>query len=392
MFINKLILLIIINLINKQVYGDPLKIDLYHLQHDYTEEKLIKYNEAIHNSNPGYDTVVLYKFLNAEYYGEIGIGYPKQTFNVIFDSSWSDTFVPSQQCGLTEWVCMMHKRYDHTKSSTYKENGASYERADNEMSLKGFLSVDDFHLAHLKVANQTFIEMTHLSLKPFGTFKADGIVGLGFESLAIDGTKPFFYNMINQGLVKEKIFTFYMNIDETTNKAGRLILGGTERSHVKGNLTFLPVNSKYYWSIKLDRMIIQTTDKSKKTYKFCDNGCSVIMDTSVNTISGPADIIKNINNILGAKEIIPTWPYKSMVNCRAFSKLPHVTFVFDGRNFTIESKYYIQHLTYMGMQICLSPFVTSPLNTWEIGGAFLMQFYTEFDIDKQQIAIGETLL
>lgn len=191
---------------------------------------------------------------------------------------------------------VMHTRYDHTKSSTYKTNGAPFERADSEMSLKGFLSVDDFHvskietiwinyfnisifliqLAHLKVANQTFIEMTHLSLKPFGAVKADGVVGLGFDSLATEGAKPFFYNMINQNIVKENIFTFYMNMyrwykriiilfifnfvnfilffsDETTNKAGRLILGGTERSHVKGNLTFLPVVSKDYWSVSLDR-------------------------------------------------------------------------------------------------------------------------------------------
>lgn len=60
-------------------------------------------------------------------------------------------------------------------------------------------------------------------------------------------------------------------------------------------------------------MIIQTTDKSKKTYTFCDNGCNVMMDTSANTISGPAEVVKSINNILGAKEILPTWPYKSMV-------------------------------------------------------------------------------
>ncbi|KAF7992127.1 hypothetical protein HCN44_001452 [Aphidius gifuensis] len=392
MFINNFLLLIITTSIIHHVICDPLKIDLYNLQHDYTEEKLIKYDEVLHASNPGYDTVVLYKFLNAEYYGEIGIGYPKQTFKVIFDTTWADTFVPSQQCGFTEWACMMHTRYDHTKSSTYRANGATFERADSEMSLKGFLSVDDFHLAHLKVVNQTFIEMTHLSLKPFGATKADGIVGLGFDSLAVKGAKPFFYNMINQNIVKENIFTFYMNIDETTNKAGRLILGGTERSHVKGNLTFLPVTSKDYWSVSLDRMIIQTTDKSKTTYTFCDNGCSVMMDTSANTISGPAEVVKKINNILGAKEILPTWPYKSMVDCRGFSKLPHVTFVFAGRNFTIESKYYVQHLTYMGMQICLSPFVISPQNYWEIGGAFLMQFYTEFNIDKRTIAIGETLM
>lgn len=47
-------------------------------------------------------------------------------------------------------------------------------------------------------------------------------------------------------------------------------------------------------------------------------------------------------------------------------------------------------LVYYGMQLCLSPFIpdTSGLGYWEIGGAFLMQFYAEFYLNGT-IALGQ---
>ncbi|XP_063995750.1 lysosomal aspartic protease-like isoform X1 [Diachasmimorpha longicaudata] len=337
-----------------------------------------------------YEVVTLYKFLNAEYYGIIRIGRPAQEFRVVFDSAWADSWVPSQHCGFTELACMLHNRYDSSKSSTYKENGRIFSRKSQELELGGFLSVDNFHLEHIEVANQTFIEMTHMSWKPFALQKSDGIIGLGWRSLATNGTIPFFYNMIKQKLVKQNLFTFYMNRDETTNKAGKLILGNTDRSHAKDNLTYVRVVDKGYWTIQMDRVTIDVK-KMNKTYAFCKNHCQVVMDTSANTISGPANEIQAINNLLGAKNIWPYWPYKYMVDCRQYALLPHVSFVFNDKEFTIDSKYYVQHVVYHGVQVCLSPFVTSAIGTWELGGAFLMQFYTEFDFDNERIGIAETV-
>ena len=43
------------------------------------------------------------------------------------------------------------------------------------------------------------------------------------------------------------------------------------------------------------------------------------------------------------------------------------------------------------MEVCLSPFMPSEVESlWELGGAFLMQFYTEYYFDGR-IAIGETI-
>ncbi|KAK0162326.1 hypothetical protein PV327_008672 [Microctonus hyperodae] len=348
-------------------------------------------SENVQTPNQTYDEISLTKYLNSEYYGLIKVGKPAKEFKVIFDTTWADSWLPSEHCALYELSCMWHTRYDSKKSSTYKEDGRKFEISNDEISLKGFLSVDDFHLPHLKVANQTFIEITHMPVMSTLLDKADGLIGLAFSSLAIDGTIPFFYNMIQQNIIKENIFTFYMNRDPTTSKAGNLILGGTDRSHIKTNLTYLPVIEKKYWTIRMDKIIV---DVGNKSFSFCTNGCNAMIDTSSNAIVGPGNIIEKINDLIGAKSVWKFFAYKYMVDCRTFAKLPPITFVLGGKNFTIQSKYYVQHMTAFSATLCLSPFVRSNTDSkvWQLGGAFLMQFYTEYDLDRGRIGIAETLM
>ncbi|XP_043283158.1 uncharacterized protein [Venturia canescens] len=333
------------------------------------------------------DSVVLYKYMNAEYYSLIGVGHPSKEFKVTFDTTWGDTWLPSQHCSYLQIACLIHNKYDSSKSSTYQQDGRPFDVANSEMTLKGFLSIDNFHLAHLEIWNQTFVEVTQMSNMPFLTTMADGIVGLGFNALSVEGTIPFFYNLIKQAIVDEQVFTFYMNRDPTTEKAGKLILGGTDRSNAKGNLTFLPVIEKAYWKVQMDKIIIGDTNQ---TQTLCKNGCKAIFDTSTNQIIGPTAEIDQINYLLNAKKFSPTWPYRYMVDCREFAKLPHISFVLDGKEHTIESKYYIQHMTWHGFTMCLSPFTTSKNDFWILGGAFLMQFYSEFDFQNGHVGIAET--
>ncbi len=63
----------------------------------------------------------------------------------------------------------------------------------------------------MTVKNQMFGEATKQPGEAFVDSKFDGILGMAFPSIAVDGVPPVFHEMVIEKVVDKPLFGFYLN-------------------------------------------------------------------------------------------------------------------------------------------------------------------------------------
>ncbi|KAF3443448.1 hypothetical protein FNV43_RR13130 [Rhamnella rubrinervis] len=245
------------------------------------------------------EIVVLRNYMDAQYFGEIGIGTPPQKFTVIFDTGSSNLWVPSAKCHFSVDSLLFHSKYKSSNSRTYKKNGKSAEIHYGTGAISGFFSQDHVKVGNLIVENQDFIEATREPSITFVAAKFDGILGLGFQEISVGKAVPVWYNMVNQGLVKEPVFSFWLNRNVEGEEGGEIVFGGVDPNHYKGEHTYVPVTQKGYWQFDMGDVLIDG-----ETTGFCASGCSAIADSGTSLLAGPTTIITQINHAIGASGVV----------------------------------------------------------------------------------------
>ncbi|XP_062152239.1 aspartic proteinase A1-like [Alnus glutinosa] len=242
--------------------------------------------------------VELKNYMDAQYFGEIGIGTPSQKFTVIFDTGSSNLWVPSSKCYFSV-ACFFHSKYKSSQSSTYQKNGKSAEIHYGTGAISGFFSQDHVTLGDLAVKNQDFIEATREPSITFVAAKFDGLLGLGFQEISVGNAVPVWYNMVNQGLVNEPVFSFWLNRNIEGEEGGEIVFGGIDSDHYIGEHTYVPVTQKGYWQFDLDDVLVDG-----ETTGFCADGCSAIADSGTSLLAGPTTVVTQINHAIGASGIV----------------------------------------------------------------------------------------
>lgn len=365
--------------LGEQLAAVPVEAQVQHLGQKYMgSSHHDSHRDAVFSSSAahanGGHTVPVSNFMNAQYFSEITIGTPPQTFKVVLDTGSSNLWVPSQKCGSI--ACYLHQKYDSSSSSSYKKNGTTFEIHYGSGSLSGFVSQDTVTIGDLTIKKQDFAEATSEPGLAFAFGRFDGILGLGFDTISVNRIIPPFYQMINQKLLDEPVFAFYLGDENDESEA---IFGGVDEDHFEGKITYIPLRRKGYWEVDFESITY-----GDETAELENTG--VILDTGTSLNVLPSALADLLNKEMGAKR---GYNGQYTIDCDKKGDLPDVTFNLAGYNYTLGPDEYILELqgscisTFNGMDF---PAPTGPLAI--LGDAFLRRYYSVYDLGKGAVGLA----
>ena len=161
--------------------------------------------------------------------------------------------------------------------------------------------------------------------------KFDGLFGMAWPRISVDGVVPPFQNLISQGLVKAGQFAFYLQ--DTATSSGELVLGGYDEAHFTGELVWQNLSLHYgetYWKIDLDDVTYDGSSVSSVK--------SAIIDTGTSLLVGPHAEVAALATKVGAKAIAGGKEYT--LDCSKLASLPDLDFTIGGKVYTLTSEQY----------------------------------------------------
>merc|ERR1712100_891526 len=125
-------------------------------------------------------------------------------------------------------IGLMKHKYDSSKSSTYTKNGTEFKIQYGSGPVSGIWSKDTVSIGGQVIKEQDFAEVENaggLGLA-YGIGKFDGILGLGWDRISVDGVETPFGNLVKSGELSDNVFAFYLG----DNQPGALMIGGVDKS------------------------------------------------------------------------------------------------------------------------------------------------------------------
>lgn len=320
------------------------------------------------------DPVALHNFQDAQYYGPASVG--GQQFQVIFDTGSSNLWVPAENCS----SCGSHPKFDPTKSSTFKADGRIFDIRYGSGPVSGIVGQDNVQVGAFTVKGQDFAMIDNakgLGLA-YSVGKFDGILGLAFQSISVDNLTTVFGGAVEQHVVDEPVFGFYLS--GTSGTDGELTFGGTDPNHYTGDLTYVDLTSETYWETKLDGM--------KLNGKSVTSCTKVILDSGTSILAGPSADVKALAAAAGAKPFFLN-PKEYTIDCKKIPSLPELTVTLGGKDFTLQGEDYV----IKAGPVCLFAFTgidvpapNGPL--WIMGDVFMRKYYVAFDYGQKRLGFA----
>ena len=235
--------------------------------------------------------------------------------------------------------------------------------------------------AGLLLPNVTFAEATDEPGIAFALTKFDGILGLGYPAISVDGSTPVVQKLHEAGMLAEPVFAFYLHRSDTPQasvvspsdaEGGTMMLGGVDERYYTGSLHYVPVTRKAYWQFALDAILLANVPMGGAA-------TSAIADTGTSLLIGPkaevAKLLANLNlptddsaggggiggGVGGAGESGGGGGEQQVtLPCDKRDELPTLAFVIGGKTFELSGHDYVLEVAAFGKVQCLLGITGTP--------------------------------
>uniref|UniRef100_A0A8C3CTQ4 Peptidase A1 domain-containing protein n=1 Tax=Cairina moschata TaxID=8855 RepID=A0A8C3CTQ4_CAIMO len=281
--------------------------------------------------------------------------------------------LPGVVCGMP---IPSHQMFNPSQSSTYRSTGQNLSIHYGTGDMEGIVGCDTVTVASLMDTNQLFGLSTTEPGQFFVHVKFDGILGLGYPSLAADGITPVFDNLVNESLLEQNLFSVYLSC-ETMGSV--VIFGGIDEAYFTGSINWIPVSYQGYWQISMDGIIVNGQEIA------CSGGCQAIVDTGTSLVAGPPSDIGDIQSAIGARQ--NTYGEYN-VNCSYISAMPDVVFVINGVQYPVSASAYTEQ---NNEEACISGFQNTSADLWILGDVFIRVYYSIFDRANNRVGLAKAV-
>jgi len=302
--------------------------------------------------------------------GNITIGNPGQVFRVVFDTGSSNLWIPSIQCVDKDGGCGGKLYYDHDASSTYHPDTCEILFIPYGTGfVGGYLSNDTVNVGGIEV-EAMFGEAVYMA-DFFADVPLDGILGLAFEDIAMDGVTPIFDLMMEGKLLEKNVFSVFLS-NIAGDESSVIIFGGVDQKYYSGDFLYSTVYIPSYWLIGTESFYVN----GQIIYKCLAGYCPTVVDTGTSIIIGPPYMLDPLINAIG-----PVAP-----DCSNLHSLPTIAFEINGNQFTLTPDYYVikdggQCELAIESSYLITPFLI-------LGDPFLRAYYTVFDRDQSRVGFA----
>ncbi|KAI8822480.1 aspartic peptidase domain-containing protein [Fimicolochytrium jonesii] len=361
------------------------------------------------------------------YHGNINIGTPAQSFNILFDTGSQQLWVQSKATG--NGLNPSGNFFDASQSSTHVtlNKAADPIQYVDGTTVTGVLAKDVVAINDLSIPDLTFELANTVTSKtdttgttlPSNDTQTDGIMGLSFPLPGDeDAGLSFWDRLVSDKKVTSPAFGYFI---DDTNTNGGLTFGGVDQARINGEVKYVNLtpsgidpNGKplyFFWQSVLtaitvgDATVAQT---SKAAQVEVPDQLAVVFDTGTSLAVIPGPVADAINTRLGLQIATDAEPYLYVADCsdgKIPSGMPDVTLSFGSTNITITAEEYLffQPAEQPGVIACVSGFAGQDITTASasgsgnskllfpsgiLGNVFLRRFYTVFNSGSKTVGFA----